>query len=164
METEKEYEQRLKSAERQHDWRKKGLEIHATQLQSFAGMAMKAPALVSAGGVAAALGFYSANYNRLKLIPTALDDFNAVLVWLFMSLLFTLVAPGAAYFSQLFYSAAIASEEHFYDRPFVRDTKRSRRFSLAGDVARWIAVGLTAGSAACIVVGGIDFLQLVAKV
>jgi hypothetical protein len=164
METEKEYEQRLKSAERHHDWRKKGLEIHATQLQSFSVMAMKAPALVAAGGVAAALGFYSANYSRLKLVPTALDDFNAVLVWLFVALLLTLAAPGAAYFSQLFYSEAIASEEHFFDQPFVRDTKRSKRFTFMGDAARWIAVGLTTGSAACIVAGGIDFLRLVAKV
>lgn len=164
METDKEFELRVKSAERQHDWRKKGMEMHFGQVQAFAIMAMKAPALVAAGGVAAALGFYSANYSRLKTVATALDEFNAVLVWLFVALLLTLAAPGAAYFSQLFYNQALEAEEHSFDHPYVRETKASKRLAIYGDVSRWLAVILTASSAACIVIGGIYFLNLVSKV
>ncbi len=164
METEKQFDVRLKSAERHHDWRKKGMEIHATQLQAFAVMAMKAPSLVAAGGVVAALGFYSANYSRLKSVPSALDDFNSVLTWLFLALLVTLAAPAAAYFSQLFYSEALASEKYTFEHPYVEETRRSKRFTFAGDIARWSSVIFTTASAVCILVGGLNFLDLVAKV
>lgn len=84
----------------------------SSQVLSFSNGAMRAPALVAAGGVAAALGFYSANYARLAAHPEALIAFNTVLYWLFASLLLTVVAPGLAYFGQICFSESYAAEEY----------------------------------------------------
>lgn len=161
-ESEKDFDLRIRSAERAHDARRKALESTNGQVLSFSNGAMRAPALVAAGGVAAALGFYSANYARLAETPESLSIFNGILFWLFLSLLLTVLAPGIAYFSQTFYTQAMANEEYHWETPFVRDTPKSKRWDVAGHMARWLAIGVIVASIGCLILGGITFLSLVA--
>ncbi|MCO6177880.1 hypothetical protein [Ciceribacter sp. RN22] len=164
MESNEEFDRRIASAERAHDWQQKGMEQHHRQIEAFALLGMKSPALVAAGGVAAALGFYSANYARLTADASNLTDFNSVLFWLFLGLLMTIAAPGLAYFSQLSYAASIAEKTFCWHHPFVDDTPRSRLYKKTGDVCRWSAVVLTTGSIASICLGGYHFLHLVNRI
>ncbi|ESX51343.1 hypothetical protein NLY43_18990 [Mesorhizobium sp. C416B] len=106
-ESKEEFDQRIADAKIAFGKNDERAKIHAAQVQTFSSDAMKAPALVSAAGVAAALGFYSANYDRLSQSPENLQTFNSILFWLFASLLFIVCAPGFAYFSQIAYGAAI---------------------------------------------------------
>lgn len=159
-EREKTFERELRSAERAHDRRNTGLESTNNQVLSFANAAMRAPALVSAGGVAAALGFYSANYTRLAQEPANLETFNAILFWLFLSLLLTVAAPGLAYFSQICYVSAIVKETYHWDHPYVRETKKSKRLERAGDAIRWLTILAVFASIICLCIGGAKFLYL----
>lgn len=161
METEKEYDSRIRSAEREHDARRKAIESTGNQVLSFANAAMRAPALVAAGGVAAALGFYSANFSRLASDPTNLATFNSILFWLFMSLLLTVIAPGLAYFSQIFFSEAFSKEKYHWQHPFVEETTASKRWNVAAHVARVVAICAVVASIACLIAGGWMFLRLV---
>ncbi|TPK42646.1 MULTISPECIES: hypothetical protein [unclassified Mesorhizobium] len=159
-ETEKAYDLRIRAAERAHDARRATLENTNSQVLSFSNGAMRAPALVAAGGVAAALGFYSANYTRLAAHPESLITFNSILYWLFASLLLTVIAPGLAYFSQIFFAESIAAEEFAWDAPFIRDTRQSKRWAFAGGIVRWTAIAAVLGSIICLAIGGLSFLSL----
>lgn len=56
-ETVEQYEKRVAEARLTFSRREEAARMHTSQIQTFASDAMKAPALVAAGGVAAALGF-----------------------------------------------------------------------------------------------------------
>ena len=161
-ETEKAKEARVKAAERAHDRDFKAIEIHNRQIEVFSIAAMRGPALVAAGGVAASLGFYSANYSRLVDKPTALLLFNDTLTWLFAGLLLTLLAPGLAYFSQIAYLDSVAEHRHTWDHPYVTAGRRSKIGERIGDVLRWSCVLFVLASIAAVGVGGAKFLKLVA--
>ncbi|RUW62109.1 hypothetical protein [Mesorhizobium sp. M7A.F.Ca.US.008.03.1.1] len=160
-ETEKSYDLRIRAAERAHDARRTALENTTSQVLSFSNSAMRAPALVAAGGVAAALGFYSANYTRLAEQPEHLTTFNSILYWLFASLLLTVIAPGLAYFSQIYFSLSIAEEDSVWEAPFIRDTPESKRLKLLGEIIRWGSIGAVVGSIVCLAIGGVTFLSLI---
>lgn len=134
--------------------------IHAAQIQTFGSDAMKAPALVAAAGVAAALGFYSANFTRLSSDPLKLLAFNDILFWLFASLLVIVCAPGMAYLSQIAYTTSLYAEDYEYDAPYTRQTRRSLFYKTVGDCLRWLAVALVVLSIACLTYGGYRFLHL----
>lgn len=138
------------------------VKLHAAQIQTFASDAMKAPALVSAAGVAAALGFYSANYARLVATPDGLETFNSILFWLFSSLLFTVCAPGCAYLSQLYYVASLQEQDHSYIQPYLAENAKTRLYERFGTIFRWSAVLLIAVSILCLIRGGFLFLRIVA--
>ncbi|MGO8059172.1 hypothetical protein ACC716_13245 [Rhizobium johnstonii] len=161
-ETEKLRDLRIRTAERMHDRDFKALEIHNKQAEAFAVAAMRAPALVAAGGVAASLGFYSANYARLVGKADALTLFNDSLSWMLGGLLFTVLAPGLAYFSQLAYLDAVSSRTNDWEHPFSHDTRRSKIAEQVGNVCRWVCVVVVLASIACVATGGLKFLHLVA--
>lgn len=160
-ETEKEYDSRIKAAERAHDQDFKALEVHNKQIEAFSIAAMRAPALVAAGGVVASLGFYSANYSRLVGKSEALQQFNGSLTWLLCGLLLTLLAPGLAYFSQLAYSDSVGKRQHTWEYPFSIEGKRSKIGAKIGDFFRWACVFVVFCSITTVAVGGIKFLNLV---
>lgn len=161
-ETEKGFELRIRSAEREHDRDLKGVEVHTKQIETFSQMAMRAPALVAAGGVAASLGFYSANYQRLAGHAEALKLFNDALAWMLIGILLTLFAPGLAYFSQLAYLDSVSSREHHWFHPYSRETRRARVGEIIGNICRWACVLVVIASIVSIAIGGIKFLHLVA--
>lgn len=161
QETEKEFDLRIKTAERAHDFVRKGAEAHNGQVQAFALAAMKAPAFVSAGGLAAALAFYSANHQLISASAGANQQFSNVLTWLLAALLLTVVAPGLAYFSQLAYLDANSNFTHHYESPYVRYTKRSKIANAIGDICRWTAVIFIVCSIGCAALGGVSLLRLI---
>jgi hypothetical protein len=144
-----------------HNQESDAAKVHIAQIGSFSTDAMKAPALVAAGGVAAALGYFSANYVRLAEDPANIAVFNELLKWLFMSLLFTVIAPGAAYFSQMAYFEAIYAKKWHRTRPFVRDTTKSKSLNFVGNLFRWAAVSLVALSIGSLGYAGWTFLQII---
>ncbi len=162
-ETEKDRDARLRAAERAHDQDAKWFEMHTKQIEAFSTAAMKAPALVAAGGVAAGLGFYSANFARLSQKPEAVALFNESLYWMLVGLLFTLLSPGLAYFSQLAYSDSIMHREHSTFPPYSKDSKRSKIGAVIGDVCRWACVLSVALAVISVAGGGLKFLDLVAS-
>lgn len=155
-------ELKIRAAERAHDRDLKGEEIHNKQIEAFSIAAMRAPALVAAGGVAASLGFYSANYARLVGKADALTLFNNSLTWMLGGLLFTILAPGLAYFSQLAYLDALSSREHTWEYPYSHETRRSKIATQIGNISRWTCVIVVLVSIACVATGGVRFLHLVA--
>ena len=163
MESEKDRDLRMRLAEREHDRDMKGLELHTKQIESFSIAAMRAPALVAAGGVAASLGFYSANYAHLAGKPEALSQFNAALSYMLYGLLFTLLAPGLAYFSQLAYVDSVSNREHTWEYPFSIPNRRSKVAGVIGDIFRWASVLAVILSIAAVGLGGVKFLDLVSS-
>jgi len=156
--------------EKEADWLTKATErrdrralSHTAQIQAFAVDGMKAPALVAAAGVAAVLGFYSANYQRLSETAGKLAIFNDILFWLFLSLLMTVCAPGLAYFSQIAYVRAIYSESFEHGSGFTVETKASKRWEAVGDFFRWGTVTFIACSILFLCIGGFRFLALVGR-
>jgi hypothetical protein len=160
-ETENERADRLRLAGSTHAARRDDIKLIMQQIQAYAVDGMKAPGFAAAAGVAAALGFYSANYARLSQNPENLLIFNAILSWLFISLFFTVIAPGLAYFSQLSYGKSWSQERYDFNHPFVHDTPKLILFERIGNVFRWMTVAVVCGSIACIGRAGYLFLGLV---
>lgn len=148
-------------AHREFDRQDKGSELHSRQLETFAGITIRTLGLVSAGAVAAVLGFYSANYAHLSVTPGALETINDILAALMKALLFTLVTPGFGYFSQLAYQGVIDGRRRDYVRPFVHETSLSHRWHTFGDFCRWLAVGSAFLGLVSLGFAGFLFLSLV---
>jgi len=161
VETNEEFERHIKDANDAHARRFEYAKLHSSQIQAFSSDAMKAPALVGVGGVVALLGFYSANYDRLKGDAAAMDAFGDMLLGLFMSLVLTVAAPAFAYLSQYAYVVSIYSEDHQWEYPYVVRTRRSRIYSVSGDICRIAAILLIAASIGCLIYSGALFFQVV---
>jgi hypothetical protein len=158
---EKAYEINLRAAEREHDSLRKAAETHNSQIEVFSIAAMRAPALAAAGGIAAALGFYSANHVQISGNAAATNEFGQILVWLLSALLLTIVAPGLAYFSQLAYAYAASSQTYTWEHPYVRNEKLFKPAKLIGDISRWACVLFVLASVICTAMGGISLLRLI---
>jgi ABC-type Na+ efflux pump permease subunit len=163
LETATQLDRRIKDAQRAYDQRAKAEEVHGDHIKAYSLAAMRAPALVAAGGVVAVLGFYSANFDRLSTDPAKLDILNQILFWLFLSLMLTVVAPAFAYFGQLAYQDALRNETHHYEWPYFRPTRRYRIALRVGVVCRWITVAIMTLAITALAVGGIMFLHLVQR-
>jgi len=160
-EEEKAFDIKIRAAERTHDVVRKGAETHSSQIEVFSLAAMRAPALAAAGGIAAALGFYSANHVQISGNPAATNEFGQILIWLLIALLMTIAAPGLAYFSQLAYLYAAYDRTYIWDHPYVLDGKRAKPAKLIGDVFRWVCVLFVLASIICAAMGGISLLRLI---
>lgn len=137
----------------------KSMETETAMVATFGNAAMRAPALAAAGGIAAILGFFSANAGILRG-TIAVDDFNSALLWFFASIFGCVLAPGFAYFSQGFFVWSKGAQSHHFERPFVRNTLRSRCFFCIGVVFQIGAICLTILSIIALVIGGIAFLEV----
>jgi|GEM_PF-3837402 len=135
-------------------------EIIYSQLQVFSLAAMKAPAISSAGGIAAVLGFYSANYVELSKVEGKLDHFNLVLVWWPMALMITVVLPGMAYISQQLYVYSLNNEEYSIETNQWKGTKTSNIYEAIGNCFRVGAVLMTVLSYVFLILGGYEFWLL----
>jgi len=154
----KAYEENLRHARTAHAREDAARETVTRAIESFSIAAMRAPGLAAAGGVAAVLGFFSANYERLKDNVT---DLNAILFWMFGALLLVVVAPGAAYFSQIFFGQSSASKRYDWEHPYVHSTKMSTVWKWIGEFFRALAVLLVVGSYTALIMGGWQFLGLI---
>jgi hypothetical protein len=160
-ETDEQFKERKRLGERAHDRLDKGEEAHASQIQAFALAAMRAPALAAAGGIAAAIGFFSANYEALKQLPQGIQLFNEITSWFFIAVIFAVITPASAYFSQLAYQDCIQRMERIWEHPYVVPTKWSSRVKYLGNFFRWLTVMLNMCAIGAIIKGGLKFLLLV---
>ncbi|TYR30923.1 hypothetical protein FY036_15850 [Mesorhizobium microcysteis] len=147
------------SARLAHAAANKGMDSEMSMVAGFGNAAMRAPALAAAGGIAALLGFYSANAIALRG-TTAVADFNAALLAFFIAVLACVAAPGCAYISQAFFIWSKGQETHHFDRPFVRETKKSKRLFAVGTLFQLGAALLTLGAIVALVIGGLSFMRL----
>jgi hypothetical protein len=137
----------------------KSIEIEAAMVATFASAAMRAPALAGAGGIAAMLGFFSANAGTLRG-TAAVEDFNSALFWFFASILGCVLAPGAAYFSQECFVWAREAQAQAKEPPFIRDTRRSNLLTLAGVGFQVFAISFTVVSICTLIAGGREFMNV----
>lgn len=153
----------LEAAIRRHfDERMKMAEYHHKQIDTFSLAAIRAPAIVAAGAIFAQLGFYSANRDTLTQAADKLLAFNNSLFWLVLSLFFTVLAPGAAYFSQISYMRSIYAHEISDDRTTHHEGRWSRIHRYIGDGWRYASIALTIAAIISLAVGGFYFLRLTA--
>jgi len=137
----------------------KSMETETSMVASFGNAAMRAPALAAPGGIAAILGFFSANAGILRG-TIAVEAFNSALLWFFASIFSCVLAPGFAYFSQAFFVWFKGAQSHHFDRPFVRSTRKSRWFLYIGVGFQIGAICLTTLSIITLVIGGIAFMDV----
>lgn len=156
----KERERTREAARLAHSLENKALEAEKAMIPGFANAAMRAPAIAAAGGIAAILGFYSANAEAIAT-EARTQLFNDALMWFFVSVLACVVAPSTAYFSQTFFAHGRPAKTHHLDeQPYVRDTGKSKALRGFGVAFQVMSVALVAGSIASLIAGGFLFLQL----
>ncbi len=126
-------------------------------IEAFSLASMRAPALASAGGIAAALGFFSANFSRYQ---DNLEVFDNILFWLFLALFLSVVAPGGAYLSQYAYSLSMTKEKQDWKYPYVHPTDLSKRYRRIGYVFHGCTIAVILASYCAIGWGGLIFLSL----
>lgn len=146
--------------EKSYKYQKWALELHYKQIESFSLAAMKAPSLAAAGGIAAVLGFYSANYDRLSVIESKLDDFNSILLWWSLALLISIVLPGLSYLGQMSYVDRLSEQIYDSDAREFADNDVSKRHLFIGDFFRVFAMFLMCVSYIFLVLGGYHFYKL----
>ncbi|MEO4000281.1 hypothetical protein [Mesorhizobium sp. CAU 1732] len=139
----------------------KAIDVEVNMVSAFGNAAMRAPGIAAAGGIAALLGFYSANSDRLRGTP-AVDEFNSALLWFFGAVLACVAAPSAAYVSQSFFVHSKGWATHHFERPFVRDSVTSKWLFCFGTVFQVLAVLLTIGATLALVFGGVHFMDVAA--
>lgn len=150
-----------REAEREHDRQDAQAENHKGQLEAFALQGIRTLGLTSAGGVAAVLGFYSANYARLSETPYALSSVNKLLGMLFLAMLATLLTCLFGYFSQVFFAAAVHSRVRHWDHPYIKAGPKTERYILYGNITRTLAIVASLFAAICLLMAGLDFLVIV---
>ncbi len=144
----------------QENWTKR-YEFTFCQLQGFSLAAMKAPALASAGGIAAVLGFYSANYSELSKTVEKLEHFNLVLFWWPLALMITVILPGIAFLSQNFYVISLENETYNSNKSQYEENKTSLKYRFWGNSFKNLAIFFVVVSYVCMILGGYEFWLLV---
>ena len=160
-ETKEEYDERVRLAERAHDGIQNGIELHFKQVEAFAILTLRSLVIVAIGGIAASLGFYSANYVHLVALPGALAALNQLLVYLFVSLILTLLSSACGYFSQIGFAAVLSAYDRTYTYPFVTPNKKSKRYLVWGQIFRWSSILTATASAGCLIAAGVVFAGLI---
>jgi hypothetical protein len=154
--------QRWKEAERAFDHQAKARQFHAESVDRYALLTIRSVQLASAGGIVAVLGFYGTHYDVLNIVPGKPAELGEILLWLFSSLLATMLAAAASYFSQVCFAAAIEARNTSYAPPYVSDTDQSKRMTEIGNAWRTAAICMMIVAAGLLVAGAyrtLDFLS-----
>lgn len=153
------YDQNIKLAQRSFDNHRAFISDNNNHMVDLAGLAMKAPALVAAGGIAALLAFYSANWKDISKLEGSIQTFNAILTYFFLSLIFSMIAPCLAYLCTSLIGSSAMAEEYKYEPPYVHSTNKSRLCSIVSEVLRWLTVLAVFSAIVLIILGGWKFLE-----
>jgi hypothetical protein len=143
-----------------HEVHRDGLKTATDFVPQLSLNAMKAPALASAGGIAALLGFFSANARTLSG-TSGIDFFSTALIYFFFSVLCSVVTPALAYLAQYSYMLNWGTYTLHWERPFVRDKPFSTKFwAYLGTFFHLLAVILVCASIVLLMLGGWAFYKL----
>ena len=158
-ETEQQFEARLKAAENAHQVFRKNYELVFGLVGSFSNGAMRAPAIAAAGGIAAMLGFYSANAKVLTGTPAA-ADFSAALAYFFAAVFLCVLTPGCAYLSQGAFVYSMGSYTLDYDHPYAHETTASKRWHFVGVALQVVSIIITLLAIAGVALGAWHFMRV----
>lgn len=147
-----------------HESHNKNFADTFNMVAGFSNAAMKAPAIAAAGGIAALLGFFSANAVRVQATSEAIISFNFALAWFFASVFCCVLAPSGAYLSQGLFVWSLGAKTQHWEHPFVRETKKSRLFSRIGICIQIATIFLVLLSMAFLLAGVTRFVALAALV
>lgn len=150
-------------AQRAFDKHQEAYKAHVDQILSFSNAAMRAPAVASAGGIVAIIGFFSANYARLSANAAAIAMFGDILFYFFASILLAVISPAIAYFSQVYYARSLSSKDFSWEHPYIMNSKGSIYYEKIGDLLRRTCIFLVTLSIVLLASGGIKLLQFLSK-
>lgn len=150
-------------AQRAFDKHQEAYKAHVDQILSFSNAAMRAPAVASAGGIVAIIGFFSANYARLSASAAAIAMFGDILFYFFASILLAVVSPAAAYFSQVYYARSLSHKDFSWQHPFITNNENSRYYEKIGDFFRRMCIVIVTLSIALLAAGGMKLLKFLSK-
>ena len=151
----------LELAHKAHETERALASAHWKQAEAFGLMTVRGVGLAAAAGIAAVLGFFSANYDRLVELQGSIQSVNLILAACFSALLLELLAAGAGYWSQTLFADSKWHLAFSMERPFTAATRKSKRRLFFGSVFRWASIVLTVAAIAVLVAGGLTFLSLV---
>ncbi|KAB2700033.1 hypothetical protein F9K79_03740 [Ochrobactrum sp. Kaboul] len=160
-ESKDQHNQNLQLAHRAFDDNGTFISENNKHMADFAALALKSPALVAAGGIAALLAFYSANWKALNIIAGSVETFNTILSYLFLSLVLSMFAPCLAYLCTWLMGGAAANRKYTYSHPYVHPTISSRICGIASEVVRWITIAVLFSAIILICMAGLEFLKFV---
>ena len=150
---------RMEAANKAFDGHRKSISDSFGMVGGFGSAAMRAPALAAGAGIAGLLGFFSA--NRSMLMGTeGVAFFNQSIFYLCGCIALSVLAPGAAYFSQACFARSLAAHSFNYESPFVRETKASDRWEFVGSVFQVTAIILVLAAIGMMAAGGWYFVAL----
>ena len=115
----------------EHSWRQKqATEVFALQGR-FAELAMRAPAIAGASGIAAMLATLAAT-PREQIGSDAVSYAQSTLWWLFLTVLLSVVSPGLAYVTQVCFARDADKRVKNNVAPYWHRNRASQRWRRAG--------------------------------
>ncbi|TWF57365.1 hypothetical protein [Neorhizobium alkalisoli] len=156
---EKMTDRRMDAAHKAFDGHRKTISDSFALVGSFATTAMRAPAIAAGAGIAALLGFFSANRGALAGTE-GIAFFNHALSYFCGSIALSVICSGIAYLSQLLVTNSLQSYTFNYDSPFVLETRRRKLLNGFGAVFQISAILLGLASIGLLVCGGWFFMML----
>jgi hypothetical protein len=122
----------------------------------FGQTALKAPSIINMAGLAALLGFVSANAERLG---DHIANIEQGFIWFAIGMLTAAMAAGGSYITQYIYTEAYARFSHGWQPPYVEPTDIP--LVAAGKLMHAGTVALALLSHAGFFAGAVEFLELV---
>ncbi len=155
------HQQNISIAHRSFDNHRNFISENNGHMVEMATLAIKAPALVAAGGIAALLAFYSANWKDISKLSASIETFNTIIYYLFLSLIFSMVAPCLAYFCTLFIGTSAFNEKYTYKHPYVHSNRKSKTYRVISEIFRFLTIICVLTSIILIIISGRTFLDFV---
>ncbi|MGU3401612.1 hypothetical protein ACLBWS_18085 [Brucellaceae bacterium D45D] len=155
------HQQNISIAQRSFDNHRGFISDTNGHMVEMAGLAIKAPALVAAGGIAALLAFYSANWKDISKLSASIETFNTIIYYLFLSLIFSMLAPCFAYFCTYFIAASASNQKYSYQHPYVHSNRKSKSYRLISEFFRFLTIACVLVSIILIILSGQTFLDFV---
>jgi len=133
---------RVEAAVREHDAETEFGRVANKAAIDNATETLKAIVLINGGSCVAILTFIGTLATKDK-VPIVLAT---PLIWFAVGLVMAVIASGLGYFTNLFIGYTSKNMTQEYERPFLRDNDKSKRYRHWGEWTRWIAVIAALGS------------------
>jgi hypothetical protein len=142
-------ELRVRVAERAHDV-ETAFGKSANEAAVKAGEeAIKAMILINGGSSVAMLAFIGTMASKSLLSTEQLGQISEPLICFASGLVAAMIATAASYFTNLMIASNSSRKQREYEIPFLRSTPASKRYGVAGEIFRYVAVVGAATSIGC---------------
>jgi hypothetical protein len=134
------HEQNLRAAERAHDASFDfALKTNTAAIDS-SNLALRTAMLINGGAAISVLAFAGGLASRDKVPLGQLTQIASTLVWFAFGVAVATLSMGLAYFTNICVTGSSFSQLKTFQHPYLEDTPKSRRYRLAAEVFRWLAV------------------------